>query len=165
MAGEETYDPGECTWYVARELSWVRGGWGNAADWVAAARAQGFQIGSQPVAGAVVVYGAGNGMSEFGHVALVRAVYSVSSFEVSEMNFVAWDTVDLRTSGLWDVEGFILPPPGTPALGGGMELSGDGSDYGPSLAGWWSNLADILNNRWGALTGGLSALTDQVRAV
>jgi hypothetical protein len=43
-------------------------------------------------------------------VAVVTAVYSEVSFQVSEEAYVAWNVVDLRTSNMQDVVGFILPP-------------------------------------------------------
>lgn len=120
MAGQDTYDPGQCTWYVAGALAWVRGGWGNAGDWAANAQAQGFQLTLIPTVGAVVVYAAGDGYSLFGHCGIVESVDGQGLFTVAEMNFVAAFEVDHRQSNLYDVAAFILPPgvqPGQPPAG------------------------------------------------
>lgn len=110
MAGESTYYYGYCTWYVAHELAWVRGGWGNAYQWAAAAARAGFRLTSTPTAGSVVVYGPGNGYSAWGHVAIVLAALAGGYFLVSEMDAVAWNVVSRRISGRGGVTAFILPP-------------------------------------------------------
>lgn len=144
MAGEDTYTFGNCTWYVARTLGWVQGGWGNATEWAASAQARGFQETPVPTVGAVVVYAAGVHYSEFGHVAIVAAVYSPYSFLVSEMNFVAFDTVDQRISNLVDVEAFILPP-GVSAGTGGPTGTGGGAGSADGVRLEWAGLQDYLN--------------------
>jgi surface antigen len=82
---------GFCTYYVAtrRYIPFF----GNAGQWIAAARAAGFAEGSAPRVGAVMV----TAESSVGHVAYVEAVNADGSWTVSEMNFKAWDVVDRRT--------------------------------------------------------------------
>lgn len=145
MAGQDTYTFGQCTYYCAREAWWVQGHWGNAADWPANAARAGFQLTLTPTVGAVVGYGAGDGYSEFGHVALVVQVYSAFSFLVSEMNFVAWDEVDQRVSNMHDVTAFILPPGVSPGAGAGV-AQGQGSGTPDDVRIEWAGIADWLNN-------------------
>ena len=146
MAGADTYYFGECTWYVASSVDWVQGHWGNATDWCAGAQSSGLQTGAQAVAGAVVVYAAGDGYSAFGHVAIVRDVYGDGSFLVSEMNYVAWDTVDERVSNGYDVECFIYGPgmgpgQGAPPPGGG------GSSTPQNVAQSWAVTQSLFNDK------------------
>lgn len=145
MARCDSYLFGECTWYACTQSSFIPEGLGNATDWLADARAQGLRIGSVPVAGAVVVYAAGGGYSEFGHVGVVRQVYSPGSFLVSEMNFTAWDQTDLRISSLADVEGFIYPPDGYVPPGGGQQVGGDPGGSGDA-ANAWVYVAGLFND-------------------
>ncbi len=145
MAGEDTYDFGECTWYCAHDRWWVRGGWGNATDWAGNAARDGLQLTMVPTLGAVVDYAAGNGYSTFGHVAVVRQVYGSDSFLVSEMNYVAWDEVDERVSNLHDVEAFILPP-GVQPGGGGPPPGGGGSGAVDAALLEWASLQQYLNS-------------------
>jgi surface antigen len=144
MAGQDTYTFGNCTWYVAGALGWVRGGWGNATDWAASAARAGFQLTNVPTPGAVVVYQAGAHYSSFGHVAIVQAVYGPASFLVSEMNFIAFDTVDQRVSNLADVEAFILPP-GVPAGSGVPAGTGSGAGTPDVVRVEWAALQQLLN--------------------
>lgn len=97
---------GQCTWYVAslRSVTWN----GNADQWAATARAAGRPEGMRPRVGSIVVFGAGNGYSGFGHVAYVVSVQGSSSFTVDEGNFLGLGVVDQRHIGsLNDVEAFI----------------------------------------------------------
>jgi surface antigen len=82
---------GFCTYWVAtrRYVPWF----GNAGQWIAAARPYGFSEGSTPKVGAIMVTAEG----PIGHVAYVESVHSDGSWTVSEMNFAAWDVVDHRT--------------------------------------------------------------------
>lgn len=109
------YTWGNCTYYVATVASWIPAGLGNAYQWFGNAKAKGFATSSTPRVGSVVVYGAGGGYSEFGHVAYVTGVNSNGTFDVTEMNYRGLNVVDTRTSTMKDVLGFILPPPGTSA--------------------------------------------------
>ena len=80
----KSYDVGECTWGVKSQLSWVGPYWGNAKQWVASARAEGFSVGTTPQVGAVAVWVGG----AYGHVALVTAVESSTNIQVSESNYM-----------------------------------------------------------------------------
>ena len=79
-----SYPVGECTWGVKSQLSWVGPYWGNANQWVASARAEGFSVGTTPQVGAVAVWVGG----VYGHVALVTAVESSTNIQVSESNYM-----------------------------------------------------------------------------
>ena len=79
-----SYPVGECTWGVKAQLSWVGPYWGNANQWVASARAEGFSVGTTPQVGAVAVWVGG----AYGHVALVTAVESSTNIQVSESNYM-----------------------------------------------------------------------------
>ncbi|HFI0593625.1 TPA: peptidoglycan hydrolase PcsB [Streptococcus suis] len=79
-----SYPVGECTWGVKSQLSWVGPYWGNANQWVASARAEGFSVGTTPQVGAVAVWVGGT----YGHVALVTAVESSTNIQVSESNYM-----------------------------------------------------------------------------
>ncbi|WP_313175737.1 peptidoglycan hydrolase PcsB [Streptococcus parasuis] len=79
-----SYPVGECTWGVKSQLPWVGPYWGNANQWVASARAEGFSVGTTPQVGAVAVWVGG----AYGHVALVSAVESSTNIQVSESNYM-----------------------------------------------------------------------------
>jgi surface antigen len=103
----DSFPWGQCTWYVAslREVPWG----GNADEWFGNADAMGHSTGHTPKAGAIVVWGPGNGYSYFGHVAYVVAVVSPSDFYVDEANYAEVPgQIDSReVTTLNDVEGFI----------------------------------------------------------
>ena len=80
----KSYYVGECTWGVKSQVSWVGPYWGNANQWVASARAEGFSVGTTPQVGAVAVWVGG----AYGHVALVSAVESSTNIQVSESNYM-----------------------------------------------------------------------------
>ena len=82
---------GWCTYYVAtkRNVTWA----GNAGDWYANAAAQGYPVGPTPKVGAIMVAWE----SWAGHVAYVEAVNPDGSWVVTEMNWVAFNTIDQRT--------------------------------------------------------------------
>ena len=79
-----SYYEGECTWGVKSQVSWVGPYWGNANQWVASARAEGFRVGTTPQVGAVAVWVGGT----YGQVALVTAVESSTNIQVSESNYM-----------------------------------------------------------------------------
>ena len=85
-----SYDVGECTWGVKSQVSWVGPYWGNANQWVASARAEGFSVGTTPQVGAVAVWVGG----AYGHVALVTAVESSTNIQVSESNYMGRRYID-----------------------------------------------------------------------
>lgn len=98
---------GQCTWWAAynHPVTWR----GNAADWLANARAQGVPTSDDPAVGAVAVFRPGGAYSVYGHVAVVITV-SAGSYTVSEMNADAgWGRVSTRELPWPDpgVEGFI----------------------------------------------------------
>ena len=97
---------GQCTWWAAynHRVTWN----GNAGDWLANAAAQSVPTSFRPSIGAVVVYRPGAAYSAFGHVANVIAT-GPGSFTISEMNYLAWGAVDVRTVSWPDpnVSGFI----------------------------------------------------------
>jgi surface antigen len=102
----DDYPWGQCTWYVAslRNVYWS----GNAWEWAYTARAAGRPEGMTPRVGSMVVFGPGNGYSQFGHVAYVVAVQGSGSFTVDEANMLGLGVVDQRHIGsLYDVEAFI----------------------------------------------------------
>jgi len=103
----DSFPWGQCTWYVAslRSVTW----WGNADEWLGAARSQGYTTGSTPKVGSIVVWGSGNGYSWFGHVAFVVAVGGPSDFWVDEANYneIPGQLDSREVTTLSDVEGFI----------------------------------------------------------
>lgn len=164
MAGENTYFFGYCTWYVAHTLAWVRGGWGDAYQWAARAARDGFRLTRTPTAGAVVVYGPGNGYSAWGHVAIVLALLPGGLFLVSEMDAVAWDVVSRRVSGTRGVTAFILPPgvapgePATPPINLQIPPLVD-------LAAAWSQWVDARGRAVTAALGYAGYIAGQLRAI
>ena len=78
-----SYPVGECTW-GAKTLAPCAGDyWGNGGQWAASAAAAGFRTGSQPQVGAIACWNDGG----YGHVAVVTAVQSTTSIQVSESNY------------------------------------------------------------------------------
>ncbi|MFE0458551.1 CHAP domain-containing protein [Kitasatospora sp. NPDC058965] len=65
--------------------SWGGTTWGNAANWVNAARTAGVSVDSTPTVGAIAVNTVHN--PGLGHVAYVNAVYSDGSYDVEEYNW------------------------------------------------------------------------------
>ena len=63
---------------------WAGDYWGNGAQWAASAAAAGFRTGSQPQVGAIACWNDGG----YGHVAVVTAVQSPTSIQVSESNYL-----------------------------------------------------------------------------
>jgi LysM repeat protein len=82
---------GWCTYYVAtkRNVTWN----GDAGYWYANAAAQGYSVGATPKVGAIMV----TWESWAGHVAYVESVNADGSWTVSEMNWLAFDVIDIRT--------------------------------------------------------------------
>lgn len=117
-----SYTVGNCTRWVAEQLSWVPAGLGNANQWLSGAQARGLPtIGpsSAPPIGSVAVWNTG----AFGHVAEVVGVIP-GGFQVSEENWLGTGVTDVRNvtgSALSGLQGFILPPGGVsglPVVGG-----------------------------------------------
>ena len=74
---------GECTWGVNTLAPWAGDYWGNGAQWATSAAAAGFRTGSTPQVGAIACWNDGG----YGHVAVVTAVSSSTSIQVSESNY------------------------------------------------------------------------------
>lgn len=95
---------GYCTWHVAnkRFIPW----YGNAIDWWPNAAAYGYAEGQVPRVGSVMVT---RESIVYGHVAYVESVNGDGSWTVSEMNYRAWNVVDMRTihPGQVPLVGFI----------------------------------------------------------
>lgn len=79
-----SYPVGECTWAAKTLAPWAGDYWGNGGQWVASAAAAGFRTGSQPQVGAIACWNDGG----YGHVAVVTAVQSTTSIQVSESNYL-----------------------------------------------------------------------------
>lgn len=91
--GPGRFDWGYCTWWVAqrRAVTWL----GNAIEWYANARAQGYAVGDSPLPGAILVRGSAT-YGGYGHVAYVESVDG-TSFTVSEMNVNGLGQLTTRT--------------------------------------------------------------------
>ena len=79
-----SYPVGECTWGAKVLAPWAGDYWGNGAQWAASAAVAGFRTGSQPQVGAIACWNDGG----YGHVAVVTAVQSTTSIQVSESNYL-----------------------------------------------------------------------------
>jgi surface antigen len=119
----DSFAYGDCTWYVATQRCIPWGG--NANAWFYNASKMGYAEGSVPEVGAVAIWNQGQGGANawYGHVAYVEvvgpdlgvgsvAVVPAGDFEISEMNWGAWDHVDYRvlpdTASYF--QGFIYGP-------------------------------------------------------
>jgi hypothetical protein len=105
----DAFPAGQCTYWVAYN---VRVTWnGNAREWLASARAQGYATSATPSVGSIVVWEGGPYDPHDGHVAVVTAVAG-DLYTVSEMNFLGAGVVDMRS--IHDPDpyalGFILVP-------------------------------------------------------
>ena len=78
-----SYPVGECTWGAKTLAPWAGDYWGNGAQWATSAAAAGFRTGSTPQVGAIACWNDGG----YGHVAVVTAVSSSTSIQVSESNY------------------------------------------------------------------------------
>ena len=79
-----SYPVGECTWAAKTLAPWAGDYWGHGGQWAASAAAAGFRTGSQPQVGAIACWNDGG----YGHVAVVTAVQSTTSIQVSESNYL-----------------------------------------------------------------------------
>ncbi|MEW4354879.1 peptidoglycan hydrolase PcsB [Streptococcus pneumoniae] len=77
-----SYPVGQCTWGAKTLAPWAGDYWGNGGQWAASAAAAGFRTGSVPQVGAIASWNDGG----YGHVAVVTAVQSTTSIQVSECN-------------------------------------------------------------------------------
>jgi len=80
--GNNGYDFGNCTWYVANEIA-VPSNWGNASTWAYYAALSGWNVSTIPTVGAIAQ--TGNAAGGEGHVGIVRAVNG-DQVEVQDMN-------------------------------------------------------------------------------
>ena len=78
-----SYPTGQCTWGAKTLAPWAGDYWGNGGQWATSAAAAGFRTGSTPQVGAIACWDDGG----YGHVAVVTAVSSSSSIQVSESNY------------------------------------------------------------------------------
>ena len=84
-----SYPTGECTWGAKTLAPWAGDYWGNGAQWATSAAAAGFRTGSTPEVGAIACWNDGG----YGHVAVVTAVSSSTSIQVSESNYAGNRTI------------------------------------------------------------------------
>ena len=84
-----TYPVGQCTWGVKTLAPWAGNYWGNGGQWAASAAAAGFRVGSQPQVGAIACWTDGG----YGHVAVLTAVQSSTSIQVSEANYLGQQSI------------------------------------------------------------------------
>ena len=84
-----TYPVGQCTWGAKTLAPWAGDYWGNGGQWAASAAAAGFRVGSQPQVGAIACWTDGG----YGHVAVVTAVQSTTSIQVSEANYLGQQSI------------------------------------------------------------------------
>ena len=80
-----SYPVGQCTWGAKTLAPWAGDYWGNGGQWAAA----GFRVGSQPEVGAIACWTDGG----YGHVAVVTAVQSTTSIQVSEANYLGQQSI------------------------------------------------------------------------
>ncbi len=73
-----TYTPGQCTHWTKSVLGWVPNGWGDATNWAANAKADGYSVVSTPKVGAVAW--------RYGHVAAVIGVGD-GTVTITEQNY------------------------------------------------------------------------------
>ena len=78
-----SYPTGQCTWGAKTLAPWAGDYWGNGGQWATSAAAAGFRTGSTPQVGAIACWDDGG----YGHVAVVTAVESTTSIQVSECNY------------------------------------------------------------------------------
>lgn len=161
-----TYASGNCTWYVASKVPSVPNDWGNAAQWLAAAKSCGWNTGGSPQVGAIVVYGpAIDPPQGYGHVALVTSLASGGTFMVTEMNWQGLGKIDTRQAGTnvdkFAIEGFIYPSgvqadPGssTPVVGGLVNaLTSQANGINNAISGFTTGLENA-----GIVVGGIMLL-------
>lgn len=91
---------------------WVMNYWGNAGDWTASATAAGFEVGTTPKVGAIIVWTNGG----YGHVAYVTEVREDGSIQIIESNYAKIST-PTNVRGLFNptttgegVVSYIYPP-------------------------------------------------------
>jgi len=117
------YPAGQCTAYVASELSWIPSDWGNADVWLIDARGAGFttlvgaDVGAvRPGDVAVIAGGAQTNhgrAADDGHVGIVTSIDATA--DTVTLSSANWPEGDLTPTSLTfataDIEGYIVPPP------------------------------------------------------
>lgn len=73
-----TYQAGQCVWYVKNLKPEIPNGWGNASNWLYAAQADGWATGTEPRVGAV-------GWTS-GHVVYITGVNPDGTVDYTDMN-------------------------------------------------------------------------------
>lgn len=76
--GANTYQPGQCTWYVKNLRPDIPNTWGNASIWLYSAQRDGWSTGSSPKVGAI-------GWTP-GHVVIVTSVNADGTVNITDMN-------------------------------------------------------------------------------
>ncbi|MDG2978283.1 CHAP domain-containing protein [Latilactobacillus curvatus] len=90
-----SYDWGQCTWYVKQVAPWAGNNWGNGGQWGSSAAAAGFRVDHTPSAGAIIVFLPGQSVGgqwtadpSYGHVGYVESVSGNSvTFSQGGMGF------------------------------------------------------------------------------
>lgn len=118
------YPAGQCTAYVASQLSWIPSNWGNADEWLDDAARAGFAtlsgtglggVGPGDVAVIAADTRTVNGTaSSDGHVGIVTAVdRRALTVTISSENWPEGDDLPrLLTFAAGDIDGYIVPPAG-----------------------------------------------------
>ncbi len=102
VPGGHLFPKGYCTWYVATRVKVTWGG--NANRWPANARAQGYVVDHNPVAGAI----AETGESRIGHVAYIESVDG-DTVTISEMNYKGLGVKSVRKISKSRIRSVIHP--------------------------------------------------------
>lgn len=98
QSAANTYVWGNCTWGVKEYFGTAVGGyWGNAAQWLSSAAAEGYQVDNNPVAGSSVAVfqgGAAGSSVYYGHVAVIQEVQGdrVKLYEMNVAGLGVWST-------------------------------------------------------------------------
>jgi surface antigen len=110
---------GQCTWWAINEFHLFSGYYpnlispynnGDAGYWAGNAAYNGWTVSATPRAGSIAVFPPGvNQAGSVGHVGWVTGV-SGSQITITEMNFVAWNSVDTRTLTPASSVRYILAP-------------------------------------------------------
>jgi surface antigen len=102
VAGGHIFPKGYCTWYVATRVKVPWGG--NANRWPANARAMGYLVDKNPVAGSIIE----TGESRVGHVAYVEKVEGDKIY-ISEMNYKGFGIKSTRVVSKSIIRAVIHP--------------------------------------------------------
>jgi len=105
---ENGWGRGHCTSYVAEIYGLKHGSgqgeWrGNAKEWLSQAEKNGYQVKESPEIGAIYV----SNESQYGHVAVVKAVNNDGTITITEMNYKGVGVVSERTVDQQLAKGYI----------------------------------------------------------